>query len=133
MITISNMNTARMYEMFLRDIKVTPKNHEVIMDIRRELRDFYNREKTPYADCTYIKKLKYSGYNTISNGFDGFTEILRFDTELYEDDIEYIDDLIRRDYRPTYYDCTGQWFTSWIMAYHLPGKTVIEHRVSCDI
>lgn len=37
-----------------------------------------------------------------------------------------------REYIPTYYDCTGQWFSSWHRIFNVNGQFVLYHCVSCD-
>ena len=37
-----------------------------------------------------------------------------------------------REYWPTYYDCTGQWFTSWHRIFKISGKYVLYHSIQCD-
>ena len=36
-------------------------------------------------------------------------------------------------YRPTYYDCTGQMFTSWYKIYRKDGRFWAYHRVDLDV
>ena len=39
----------------------------------------------------------------------------------------------RIDYRPTYYDCTGQMFTGWHRIFRINGKYVLYHKISFDV
>lgn len=51
-----------------------------------------------------------------------------------EEDAEYwFDNEERMTYRWSPYDCTGQLFTSWHRIFHINGKWICYHSVSCDV
>lgn len=67
--------------------------------------------------------------------YDGFIEIVELPADLITkaDAEEYVEEFVRIPYRPSYYDCTGQWFTAWTKVARRDGKWVCYHHVSMDV
>lgn len=56
------------------------------------------------------------------------------DIQTREEAIEYFKEYEYIYYRPTYYDCTGQQFTSWFKVFQKPdGRFWAYHCVSLDV
>lgn len=100
--------------------KVERKIKAIKTEIRRYYRDYPVSEKILVRD----------------DGMDGY--VIRFplpdwiedkeDGEMWFKENEYI------HYRPTYYDCTGQAFTSWYKVYQAKdGRWWAYHSVSFDV
>jgi hypothetical protein len=100
--------------------KIEDKVKELKVEIRR-----YHREH-PVSEEVLVH----------DDGIDGY--IVRFPLPEFiksrEDGEEYFMENEYIRYRYTYYDCTGQAFTSWFKLYHRPdGRWWAYHRVSYDV
>lgn len=59
--------------------------------------------------------------------------LLPADVRTIEAAREFFDEFVRREYVPTYYDCTGQWFTSYAKFYDFGADGIAcLHRIDCD-
>lgn len=116
----------KFYEWMLSETKkVTNGKQEVIEDriieIKRKLRKEAKRASdhvTVHDDGDYcIVKLP-----------------LPADLKTEEDAKEYFKEYEYIHYRPTYYDCTGQWFTSWYKIFQKPdGRFWAYHAIGIDV
>lgn len=118
----------KFYEWMLEEVK---KNHgieypevieERIVEIKRMIRKQNKRIRTEVIVKDY--------------GIDGY--IVKFPLPEYlkteEDAIEYFREEEYIRYRPTYYDCTGQAFTSWFKIFQKPdGRFWAYHSVGYDV
>lgn len=86
-------------------IKVLPKLFD---DLKQVIREYTRRppEKSHIVE---------------ERGIDGYVELIEFDA------------VYRREYFPTYYDCTGQRFTNWVKFFQRRGRWMAYHSVSVDI
>ena len=125
-VTVSNKRDAYMWEWILKDKMllsngVTEKNLELIKEIKRELRKFYHR---PIDER-----------RVFDNDFDHATFVyaLPEDIKTREEAQEYFEEYEYIPYRPTYYDCTGQSFTSWYKIFQKPnGSFWCYHNIQVD-
>lgn len=125
-IRIRNYRDAGFYELVLKFIKLGKFQNPGVYDVpevKRALRKFYHK---PTDETVMVH----------DDGIDG--AIVRFplpewiedkeDGRVWFMENEYI------HFRPSYYDCTGQAFTSWFKVYkHSDGRWWAYHRVSFDV
>lgn len=103
-----------------------------IIDLKREMREYSHRNSNErmaiYAGIVESRLVW-------SYGIDGYVELITFpdgiaSTEFVE---AVFDDFIKVEYRPTYYDCTGQAFTNWHKTFKRNGRYCIYHSVGIDV
>lgn len=103
-----------------------------IVDLKRELRKYSH--KNPYERMAIWAGIVESRI-AWNYGLDGYVELITFpegiDTEEVADRL--FNAYIRIDYTPTYYDCTGQAFTSWYYVFKRNGRCCVYHSVGIDI
>lgn len=114
------------YEWMLKDLKKNPvskteKVEERIVEMKRQL-----RAKNKDTDERVV----------FCNDFDGC--IVKFplpcDIRSDEEAREWFRDYEYIEYRPTYYDCTGQLFTSWYKIFQKPdGRFWAYHSIGRDV
>lgn len=114
------------YEWMLDELKKQPqakpeKIEDRIVEIKRQLRA-HNR---------------YTGDRTVVHD-DGDYHIVKFqlpeDIQTKEEAREYFRECEYIEYRPTYYDCTGQRFTSWYKIFQKPdGRFWAYHCIGRDV
>lgn len=105
---------------------------QYIIDLKREMREYSHRNSNErmaiYAGIVESRL-------AWSYGIDGYVELITFpdgiaSTEFVE---AIFDDFIKVEYRPTYYDCTGQAFTNWHKTFKRNGRYCIYHSVGIDV
>ena len=109
------------------------------------------KQKNPDMDITQFDKIVIEKKRTIrrlnkiedcgstivrDDGIDGY--VVKFPLPESIDNAEDADEYFREyeyiHYRPTYYDCTGQAFTSWYKIFRKPdGRFWAYHSVSLDV
>ena len=94
-----------------------------IVELKRNLRRYAHREID--FDRRIVKDY----------GIDGFISLERLPDDFK--DLEEAEQFFRefkvRHYRPSPYDCTGQWFTSWFKVFQRNGGYYAYHAVSVDV
>ena len=122
-IRVTNYRDASFWELVLKECDL--KNPEKIKEAKRALRKFYNKPiDNPDTDG-----------RVFNDDGDGFTVLKPYpeDIQTKEDAEEYFREYERIEYRPTYYDFTGQLFTSWHKTFCKPdGRYWMYHRISID-
>lgn len=122
--TVRNYGDARFWEVVVKHDMI--KNKVTVDDIKRELREFYHKPvENPDTDG-----------RTFHEDIDGMIVLkpLPECIETLEEAEEYFNEYERIVYRPTYYDCTGQLFTSWHKIFRKPnGKLWMYHSIGRDI
>ena len=101
--------------------KENEKLQKLIVDYKKEIRAFVNKS----ADRRLVKEY----------GIDGYIELIALPKRLtdLENAIEYFEDVEKIYYRPTYYDCTGQAFTSWYKVFKRNNRFYAYHSVCFDV
>ena len=92
-------------------------------DIKRAIRKYLNK-----ANPEPERRM-------FNESIDGVIEVfpLPEDIETMEEATEYFKDFEYIYYRPTYYDCTGQLFTSWYKIFQKPdGRFWAYHSIGRD-
>lgn len=102
--------------------KENEKLQKSIVDLKKEIRAAVNKA----ADDRRIVK---------EYGIDGYIELIALPERLtdLENAIEYFEDVEKIYYRPTYYDCTGQAFTSWYKVFKRNDRFYAYHSVCFDV
>lgn len=119
---IANDEELRSAYAFLRNMersgqtKALPKLFD---DLKQVIREYTHR--TP--DGPHI---------VIDYGPDGYMELIEFTANNLEDAAAEFDTIYRREYRPTYHDCTGQKFTAFVKFFQRNGLWMAYHRVCID-
>lgn len=115
------------------DVRVDRKLvSEYIVDQKRELRK-YSHKNTHELMAIWAgiveRRIAWS------YGIDGYVELITFPEEI--DSARLAEELfrayIRMEYRPTYYDCTGQHFTRWYKVFKRGGRYCVYHSIGIDI
>ena len=115
------------YEWMLNELKKehpdtdATKIEELIIETKRVLRSKNKKE----SDGTFI-----------ADDWDGYIRKFPLPESITtrEDAYEYFREYEYIHYQPTYYDCTGQAFTSWFKIFRKPdGRFWAYHRVSRDV
>lgn len=95
-----------------------------MVSIKKEIRAYNNR---PAPDSRIIEE----------HGINGYIELVRLPDELddlNEDDAaEWFQANRYYEFRPTYYDCSGQRFTNWYKLHRRCGHWFAYHSVSFDV
>ena len=117
--TITNKKDARIWEIFLRD---GIGNTAFIPEIKAALRAYYHRP-LPESRCIYWDDYGYAV--TL-----GPLPVWISDAEEAED---YFESVMRMDYVPSQYDCTGQTFTRWHKIVLRRGRWWCYHGTAMDI
>lgn len=104
---------------------------DIIIDEKREIRKYFHKNHRErmvvwagIVECRMAWSYGIDGYVELITFPDGYT--LRETESLFE---RYF----KIDYHPTYYDCTGQAFTSWHKTFQRNGRYCIYHSVGIDI
>lgn len=102
----------------------TLRNDEKIVEWKRAIRNYLKNQ--PVSEKVLVKDY----------GIDG--GIIRFPLpeciKTEEEAREYFEECEYIHYRPTYYDCTGQAFTSWYKVYRAKdGRFWAYHSISYDV
>ena len=102
--------------------KENKKLQKIIVDYKKEIRAYVNKKT---SDRRIIKEY----------GIDGYIELIALPERLtdLENAIEYFEDVEKIYYRPTYYDCTGQAFTSWYKVFKRNDRFFAYHSVCFDV
>jgi hypothetical protein len=98
-------------------IKVLPKLFD---DLKQVIREYTHR---PPEKSRIVEE----------RGIDGYVELIEFEADSMEGAAAEFDAEYRREYFPTYYDCTGQRFTNWVKFFQRRGRWMAYHSVSVDI
>ena len=96
------------------------KDKETADEIKRSVRRFLHRETQERC---------------FNGDFDGVTKVYPLPEWLSteEEANEYFKDVEYIYYRPTYFDCTGQLFTSWYKIFSKSGRFWAYHRICRDV
>lgn len=118
------------YEWMLGEMKKSPTSkpevvEERIIEIKRYLRRKNKVEQIKREEKTVVHD-------------DGDYCIIKFllpvDIQTKEEANEYFREEEYISYRPTYYDCTGQLFTSWYLIFRKPdGRFLAYHAIGMDV
>ena len=102
--------------------KENEKLQKLIVDYKKEIRAYVNKKA---SDRRIVKEY----------GIDGYIELIALPKRLtdIENAIEYFEDVEKIYYRPTYYDCTGQAFTSWYKVFKRNDRFFAYHSVCFDV
>lgn len=120
----SDLRTA--YEMLdlLNQFRAFGRNDRVEKEIaqqKREIRAFQKKQE---------------GGRIVKNyGIDGFIELLELPEFIRSkaEGIEYFEECVAIQAKPSVYDCTGQAFTSWYKVFERRGRFFAYHSVSFDV
>ena len=119
-IRVTNYRDAQFWLIAVKELK----NEDVVREAKQALRKFFNRmPEEPEA-------------RIFDNDYDHFIKVfpLPDDITTPEEADEYFRECEYIHYRPTYYDCTGQWFTSWYKVFRKPdGRFWAYHSVQADV
>lgn len=98
-----------------------PKAAQKVVEMKREIR----RCTKPVND----------GRRIIHHGEDSYIELVELPEWLADeaDASQYFEENVFIHYRPTYYDCTGQLFTSWYKIFRRNGRYMAYHLVCADV
>lgn len=97
-----------------------------IIKVKRRIRQWYKNVES--------SKDLYS--SIVKADEDGYWEKIVFpasDDDSMEDAEAFFVNYYKMPYRPTYYDCTGQFFTAYHSTFKVGNKWIIYHRVDMDI
>ena len=98
------------------------RNEEKIVEWKKAVRKYL---KKPVSEKILVRDRGMDGY-VIRYPLPEYIETAE-DAEEYFEECEYI------HYRPTYYDCTGQAFTSWYKVYRAKdGRFWVYHSIGFD-
>ena len=90
-----------------------------IKNLKSSIREYNNRED--------------DGRYALRNEFDGCIVVIPCGADCTKEEVEeYFQDYERIEYRPTYYDCTGQHFTSWHSIVWRNNQWYLYHAISVD-
>lgn len=110
------------------DILDMDSYNDFINEIKKEIRDYYKREKDR-------KKWLIKDY-----GIDGGIFLMELPSEInsvkidsFELAEEYFKAYEYRKYRPSMYDCTGQSFTNWYKIIKRNNKFYAYHSIAFDV
>ncbi len=108
------------------------KANETVLNLKRELRKWARRD-TATVDVGYREPVERRIIK--DNGMDGYIELVKLPAivESVEDAKEFFKAFLEIVYRPTYYDCTGQAFTSWYKIFKRNGQFWAYHSVGFDV
>lgn len=102
MVTINNSRDLKWWYIFLRMQDDLPlHNAELVKEVKRAIRAYTHRPD-PIG-------------RVFDESIDGYIALYPLPERIVSMDeaVEFFEDNERMTYRPTYYDCTGQLFTSW--------------------
>lgn len=125
---MASLRAAYSFVRTLREVTVPVENvarrDRHIADVKREIRAYNHR---PAPDSRIIEE----------HGINGYIELVRLPDELddlNEDDAaEWFQANRYYEFRPTYYDCSGQRFTNWYKLHRRCGHWFAYHSVSFDV
>lgn len=105
--------------------------NEFSKELKRNIREYYKRkEEIPEGNIN-------GGYSRMvkDNGIDGFVLLqqLPADLETEKDAVQYFEDYERIEYQPSFYDCTGQLFTSWYKVFKRNDRFYVYHWIARDL
>lgn len=108
------------------------KARENVLNLKRELRKWAHRDTTT-VDVGYREPVERRIVRDY--GMDGYMELVKLPVtvESVEDGEEFFKAFLEITYRPTYYDCTGQAFTSWYKIFQRGGQFCVYHSVGFDV
>lgn len=102
----------------------TEQKSASMVSIKKEIRAYNHR---PAPDSRIVEE----------RGIDGYIELVQLPDELdkvNEDDAaEWFQANRYYEFRPTYYDCSGQRFTNWYKLHRRCGHWFAYHSVSFDV
>lgn len=100
----------------------TGRRAEHIADLKRSLRAFAHR---PVSESRIVS----------DEGIDGYVALIVLPecVRSFEAAEEYFAENLKRHYRPSMYDCTGQAFTNWHKVFVRRGRFWVYHSVSFDL
>lgn len=101
----------------------THKQRKAIVELKRELRRWAHRE-TDY-ERRIVKDYGIDGFVALERLPDDFKDV--------EEARQFFERFMTYEYRPSMYDCTGQWFTSWFKVFQRNGGYYAYHAVSVDV
>ena len=121
MTTVRDYKDARFWEFVLRTDAI--KNADRIAEVKKALRAFYHKGD------------EYPEMRVFCNDNDGAIELypLPDDIKTEEEAVDYFMEYEYIHYRPTYYDCTGQVFTSRFKVFNRFGQFWVYHILSRDV
>ena len=110
---------ARMIEQNIDNCEYADVARDYLIDVKRTIRKYRDKRDA------YIVK---------DYGIDGYIELAPLPEQIRTEQAaeEYFDQAMRLEYRPTYYDCTGQLFTGWHKLVNRHGRWYVYHRICCD-
>lgn len=94
-----------------------------VVELKRNLRRYAHRE-TGY-ERRIVKDYGIDGFVTLERLPDDFKDV--------EEARQFFERFMTYEYRPSAYDCTGQWFTSWFKVFQRNGGYYAYHAVSVDV
>ena len=101
----------------------THKRRKRIVELKRGLRRYAHRE-TGY-DRRIIREYGIDGFVALEHLPDDFRDV--------EEAREFFQRFMTYEYRPSAYDCTGQWFTTGFKVFRRNGGYYAYHFVSVDV
>ena len=102
----------------------------MIADIKRDIRK-WNKEigHAHFFDVDFERRV------VRDDGIDGFVELVTLPDGI--DDVEraekFFNEYVYMECRPSMYDCTGQFFTSWYKLFKRGDRFFAYHSVACDV
>lgn len=101
----------------------THSRRKRVAELKRNLRRYAHRE------------IGYERRIVKDYGIDGFVALERLpdDFKSVEEARQFFERFMTYEYRPSMYDCTGQWFTSWFKVFQRNGGYYAYHAVSVDV
>lgn len=110
------------------------KARENADNLKRELRTYAHRNTAVDVGMGFMCERRI----VKDDGMDGYIELVSLpeviDTIDGEDGAnEFFKTFLEIQYRPTYYDCTGQAFTSWYKLFKRNGQFWAYHSVCFDV
>ena len=112
---VRGMNIRYAYELLAELRNAEP---EMIVAIKRYVRKASKEKEYPYQ--------------IVRGEQDGVVYKTVLDADTAEEAEQEFRCKHHREYWPTYYDCTGQWFTYWHRIFKINGKYVLYHSIQCD-
>lgn len=126
MITVRSSKDVQFWTLFLRDLAIdkigTDRNKDLVKEVKRSIRAYTNRPVSPNR--------------IFGEDIDGLISVFPLPESISsrEDAIEFFEENELIVYRPTYYDCTGQLFTSWYKIFQKPdGRFWAYHSIGRDV
>ena len=101
----------------------THSRRKRVVELKRNLRRYAHRETG--SERRIVKDYGIDGFVALERLPDDFKDV--------EEARQFFERFMTYEYRPSMYDCTGQWFTSWFKVFKRNGGYYAYHSVSVDV